>query len=87
MIFYFKKKQQQEKELIEGGENITLIIQGMTCKSCAETIENKLKLTQGIINAVVNFETKLATINFKRDLIGILFFFLKSSILLNLKKI
>ncbi|MFQ5888408.1 MAG: copper ion binding protein [Candidatus Hydrothermarchaeales archaeon] len=45
-------------------EKLTLKIGGMTCASCAQTIEKALKKTEGILEANVNLATEQATIEF-----------------------
>ncbi len=43
---------------------VTLPIDGMSCSSCASSVENALKQTDGVKKAVVNFATEKATIEF-----------------------
>ena len=46
-------------------EIATLKIEGMTCAmGCAKTIESKLSKMNGVQEAKVDFENKLATVNF-----------------------
>jgi mercuric ion binding protein len=46
-------------------ETATLKIEGMTCAmGCAKTIESKLSKMDGVQEAKVDFENKLATVNF-----------------------
>jgi len=45
-------------------ERLTLKIQGMTCASCAQTIEKALKRTEGIRAAHVNLATEKAAISY-----------------------
>lgn len=45
-------------------EKITLPIAGMTCASCAMTIENALKKIDGVISANVNVATEKATVEY-----------------------
>ncbi len=45
-------------------ERLTLKIQGMTCASCAQTIEKALKRTEGIREAHVNLATEKAAISY-----------------------
>ncbi|TMW63154.1 hypothetical protein Poli38472_002095 [Pythium oligandrum] len=49
----------------------SLLVGGMTCNSCANSVEGALKLAPGVVSAVVNFATETATIRFDRDVIGI----------------
>jgi len=46
------------------GERLTLPITGMTCVSCAKTIEAALRKTPGVIDASVNFPTETARVLF-----------------------
>jgi P-type Cu+ transporter len=48
-----------------------LLIGGMTCNSCANSVEGALKLIPGVKFAVVNFATEKATVRFDRDVVGI----------------
>jgi Cu+-exporting ATPase len=56
-----------------GGDvgEIKLLLIGMTCNSCANSIENSLKQTPGVVSAVVNFATEKATVKFSKELVGI----------------
>ncbi|OWZ24653.1 Copper-transporting ATPase [Phytophthora megakarya] len=49
----------------------TLIVGGMTCTSCSNSVENALRQTEGVISAVVSFATEKATIQFDKDIVGI----------------
>src|SRR3989344_8603277 len=49
-------------------KKITLNIQGMHCASCAAIIERALKKSKGINNAIVNFATKKASIEYDEKL-------------------
>ncbi|MBF0206523.1 MAG: copper-translocating P-type ATPase [Oligoflexia bacterium] len=44
-------------------------VSGMSCASCAATIQNKLNNLKGIISAEVNLQSKLATVEFDLDFI------------------
>lgn len=67
----------QIKEVIEKlgytveNEDLTkqVNIGGMTCASCASTIERKLAKTEGVSNAVVNYATAQLTISFNPQVI------------------
>jgi Cu+-exporting ATPase len=48
-------------------EKIILPISGMTCASCAMTIENALKKVDGVVGANVNFATEKATVEFDSE--------------------
>jgi len=45
-------------------DKITLPIDGMTCTSCAMTIENALKKVDGVGGVNVNFATEKATVEY-----------------------
>jgi len=45
-------------------KKIKIDIEGMTCASCAATIERSLKKSKGVKNAVVNFATRTSEITF-----------------------
>ncbi len=45
-------------------ERVDLSLKGMTCASCASTIERALSKVQGVSTASVNFLTKTATVRF-----------------------
>ncbi|KAL7689585.1 putative P-type ATPase, heavy metal-associated domain, HMA, P-type ATPase, A domain superfamily [Plasmopara halstedii] len=49
----------------------TLIVGGMTCTSCSNSVENALKQKNGVLSATVNFATEKATIRFHKDVIGV----------------
>jgi len=59
-------------------EHIELPVTGMSCATCARTIENRLSATPGVVNASVNFATGAATIDFDprraapRELAGVI---------------
>ena len=42
----------------------TLVIEGMTCASCAAFVEKSLSRTPGVQRAMVNFATEKATIDY-----------------------
>lgn len=48
--------------------SLALAIEGMTCSSCARTIEVALSKTKGVLSAVVNLATERATIEFDETL-------------------
>lgn len=50
-----------QKEMIPGGHT-SIPIEGMTCASCAQKIEKKLKALPGVTSAFVNFASKKATV-------------------------
>ena len=45
-------------------ENKSLQIQGMTCASCAKTVEKATKKLEGVFDANVNFATEKLNISF-----------------------
>lgn len=59
-----KKEVYSEADLTKM-ETASFTIDGMTCAmGCAKTIENKLVEQEGVGQAIVDFETKIATIKF-----------------------
>lgn len=51
----------------ENLETASFTIEGMTCEvGCAKTIESKLARTDGVSEAKVDFETKIATVKFDK---------------------
>jgi len=48
-------------------ERVALPITGMSCASCALTVERNLKKVQGVTEATVNFATEQASVSFKAD--------------------
>ncbi|OQS04628.1 copper-transporting ATPase [Thraustotheca clavata] len=51
--------------------DVTLSLIGMTCNSCANSVETALKQTDGVVSAVVNFATESAYVKFTKNVIGI----------------
>ncbi|KAF4042150.1 haloacid dehalogenase-like hydrolase [Phytophthora infestans] len=49
----------------------TLLVGGMTCTSCSNSVENALKQTEGVVSALVSFATEKATVRFDKDIVGI----------------
>ncbi len=49
---------------VTGVEKCTLEIGGMSCASCAQTIEKSLKSVEGVKDAAVNFATSKATVEY-----------------------
>ncbi|KAG3180091.1 putative copper-transporting ATPase [Phytophthora cactorum] len=49
----------------------TLLVGGMTCTSCSNSVENALKQTEGVVSAVVSFATEKASVRFDKDVVGI----------------
>ena len=52
-------------------KNVTLIVGGMTCSTCQQTIENHLKTLQGVLSASVSLLTHKAVIKYHSSEIGI----------------
>lgn len=51
----------------ENVETASFTIEGMTCEiGCAKTIEGKLSETEGVGEAKVDFESKIATVKFDK---------------------
>ncbi|MFX1232926.1 MAG: heavy metal translocating P-type ATPase [Promethearchaeota archaeon] len=55
---------------IPNSTKIVVKIEGMTCASCAQTVESALKKSEGIISATVNIATEKATIVYDTDELG-----------------
>ncbi len=45
-------------------QRTTISVRGMTCASCAQTIEKTLRETDGVLDATVNFATEKAIVDF-----------------------
>ena len=55
----------------EGNEKVSVVVEGMSCAmGCANTIENTLNKTEGIVSASVNFEEGTADIEFDPEVIS-----------------
>lgn len=48
-------------------EKKVLTVDGMMCAHCAASVERALKAVAGVKDAVVNLETKTATVSYKGD--------------------
>lgn len=48
-----------------------LLIGGMTCNSCANSVSTALNTTDGVVSATVSFATEKAVIRYDKDLVGI----------------
>lgn len=56
----------------ENLETANFTIDGMTCAvGCAKTIESKLNETEGVQEAVVNFESKIATVSYDKTKLNV----------------
>jgi Cu+-exporting ATPase len=55
-----------------GEKKVTLSLGGMTCASCAATIEKALAETEGVVSARVNFATEKATVEYDSTVTGVL---------------
>ncbi|MFP4081494.1 MAG: heavy metal translocating P-type ATPase [Candidatus Aminicenantes bacterium] len=64
-----EKKQQPEKETTAQAEKIDLPIVGMSCASCASTIQRSLTELKGVKKASVNFATSKATVFYQPPLV------------------
>ncbi|OWY94640.1 Copper-transporting ATPase, partial [Phytophthora megakarya] len=64
-----------EVSFLSGGKSelgkATLLIGGMTCNSCANSVENALKNTKGVSSVIVSFATEKAVVCFDKDVVGI----------------
>lgn len=74
------KKETATKEVAKTNTEITsenlatanFTIEGMTCAvGCAKTIESKLIETEGVQEAVVDFESKIATVSYDKTKLNI----------------
>ncbi len=54
-------------EATTNSKKITIKIKGMTCASCAQTVETALKKSDGILNASVNIATEKAVVIYDVD--------------------
>jgi Cu+-exporting ATPase len=52
-------------------EEIELPIGGMSCAACARIVEGQLRSTPGVSQASVNFATRVASVRYDPDLIGV----------------
>ncbi|RLO07560.1 hypothetical protein DYB28_000134 [Aphanomyces astaci] len=50
---------------------VTIAVSGMTCNSCANSVESALRATAGVESCVVNFATESASVKFIASTIGI----------------
>ncbi|KAE8992854.1 hypothetical protein PR001_g20832 [Phytophthora rubi] len=50
---------------------VTLLIGGMTCNSCANTVEGSLECTEGVVSAFVSFTTEKVIVQFDRDVVSV----------------
>ncbi|KAE9324324.1 Copper-transporting ATPase [Phytophthora fragariae] len=50
---------------------VTLLIGGMACNSCANTVEGTLRCTEGVVSASVSFATEKAVVQFDRDVVSV----------------
>jgi Cu+-exporting ATPase len=57
-------------DVVKGTQKIILRIGDMTCASCAQTIENALNNTEGIIEATVNLATEKAMVTYDTEQIS-----------------
>ena len=52
-------------------KNVYIIVEGMTCTNCTQTIENHLKGLNGVVNATVSLLTHKANVQFRSQQIGL----------------
>jgi copper chaperone CopZ len=50
-------------------ETLNLTVQGMTCGSCARSVERKLASTPGVTKATVDLQRAEATVEYDADLV------------------
>jgi Cu+-exporting ATPase len=55
----------------EGGHRVIIPIRGMSCATCAVTIEKGLSGVEGVVDANVNFATEKATVTFDPGHVGL----------------
>ena len=66
------KKVNKTEITAENLETANFTINGMTCAvGCAKTIENKLNETEGVQEAVVDFESKIATVSYDKTQLNV----------------
>jgi len=51
----------------DSGESITLPVSGMTCATCAQTVERALRKRDGVLEASVNLATERATVKLDKS--------------------
>lgn len=61
-----EKIEQSVKSIAGESKKVTIGVEGMHCASCALTVEKALRRTMGVSNAVVNFASEKATVEFDR---------------------
>jgi len=52
-------------------EKVELVVIGMTCASCAMSVEKALKKVDGVISATVNLATRKATVEFNPSIVNV----------------
>ncbi len=71
MIYHIKTyggtMNKKEKNKKEDEERADIDVNGMTCASCANTIENSLNKLEGVSEANVNFATEKASVKYNKD--------------------
>ncbi|MEE9192149.1 MAG: copper-translocating P-type ATPase, partial [Candidatus Aerophobetes bacterium] len=58
-------------DVIRKSERLTLKIGGMTCASCAQTIEKNLNKKKGVMKAAVNFASQTAAVSYDPALVEV----------------
>jgi len=66
-----KSKQENDEDAGDGDATCTLRLSGMTCASCARSIEKGLRKRNGVMSATVNVATEQATVVYDPDLLGV----------------
>ena len=51
----------------DGGESITLTVTGMTCATCAQTVERALRKKDGVLDVSVNLATERVTVRLDKS--------------------
>lgn len=72
-VIYFQSSPFENEPLIHGpkSQEVAILVGGMTCASCVNSIEAYMKKQPGIINTSVNLITAKATVTFNPDQLGI----------------
>lgn len=52
------------------GSDLVLLLSGMSCNSCANSIQTALQQTDGVLSCLVNFATEKATITYDNEIVG-----------------
>lgn len=64
-----------EIQKLQDSNEVLLVIDGMTCPSCVNSIESCLKNNEGVMDVSINLITKMARIQVNPDVIGEIIFY------------